>query len=241
MKKLLKITNLPWFTLVASVAALLLSARFYNRASGTGELLNHRHPAGIALLVLCGIVLLLLFLASRMLPKEGKLEELLPAAPIRGIGCFIGTVGIAISCILMATATDFMTILSLLLGIVAGVCLLFVGSQRMFKMQPHYVFYGLITLFFMILGLVRCRQWGAETQIMWYFFSLLAQVFLLLTVFQCTSVCANGKNARLLIFFSNAAVLFCCAAFPARNDPFFLTCAIWLMLDCCFFKLPVKE
>ena len=239
MKKFLNIAILPLFTLAVSLVGMLLSFLFYSDANA--ELLNHRHPAGTALLILSGVVLTVLFLATRKLPTEGKLEEMLPASAWRGIGCFIGTVGIAYCCIQNAKFTDFLTIIALISGILGGVCLLFVGTQRMFRLPPHYVFYGVLTVFFMFLGLVRCRQWGAETQVFWFFFSLLAQVFLLLTVFQYTSVCATGKSPKLLILFSHAAIFFSAVAFPARLDPFYLTSALWLALDGCFFRISEKE
>lgn len=240
MKKLLRFL-LPLGTLVAGLCGFMLSYLFYNAALGSSGLLNHRHPAAILLLVLSALVVGGLFLATRKLPTEGKLEDLLPASPLRGVGCFIGTVGIAYCCILNAKATDMLTIIALITGIIGGICLLFVGSQRLFRIAPHYLFYGILTVFFIFLGLVRCRQWGAEPQVLWFFFSLLAQVFLLLTVFEYTAICSTGKNPRSLIFFSHTAIFFCCAAFPAKQDPFYLTSALWLALDGCFFKIPNKE
>ncbi len=241
MKKLWNHLFLPLLTLVLSGCGMFLSALFYTSASGTGEMLNYRHPLAVILLIFSGLMLVFLFLATRKIPTEGTLEAFLPASPVRSIGSFIGTVGIAISCIQIATATDFLTIISLILGIFGGVCMLFVGAQRLLKMTPHYLFYSVLTLFFMVMGLVRCRQWGAETQVLWFFFSLVAQVFLLLTAFQYTSMCAIGKNPRNLILFSHCAIFFCCLAFPARNDFFYLTGAIWLALDCSFFKIPKEE
>ena len=241
MKKLFEPIYLSLFTLLAGACGMLLSTRFYDAAAISNELLDHTHPSSILLIVLCGIVLVALFVATRFIPTEGTLEELLPTSPLRGIGTFVGTVGIAICCIQNASGTDFLTIISLVVGIFAGICMLFVASQRLFRMDPHPLFYAVCTIFLMLLGLVRCRQWGAQTQVLWFFFSLVAQVFLLLTAFQYTSVCTTGKNTRNLIFCSHAAIFFCCAAFPARYDPFYLTSAIWLALDGCFFKIPKKE
>lgn len=241
MKKFSKITLLPLFTLAVSLVGLLLSFVFYSTVNSAGELLDHRHPAGVFLLILSGLVLLFMLLAVRKIPTEGKLEALLPASPLRGVGCFIGTVGIAYCCIQNAKFTDFLTIIALISGILGGVCLLFVGSQRMFRLPPHYLFYGILTVFFMFMGLVRCRQWGTETQVFRFFFGLIAQVLLLLTVFQYTAVCATGKNPRWLIYFSHAAIFFCCVAFPSHHDPFYLTSALWLLLDSCFFRIPEKE
>ena len=241
MKESLKTVLLPVGTLAASLGGLVLSSQFYTAATGTGNLLNHSHPLAVVLLIFSAVVLAVQFLATRKLPTQGKLEELLPASPLRGIGCFVGTVGIAYCCILNAKFTDFLTIIALVTGIVGGICLLFVGSQRLFRIEPHYLFYGILTVFFMFLGLVRCRQWGTETQILRFFFSLIAQVFLLLTVFEYTSVCSSRRNPRSLIFFSHAAIFFCCVAFPVNYDPFYLTSALWLALDGCFFKIPQQE
>lgn len=235
MKKFLNVLYLPWFTLASSLVALLLSYFFYSRAVGTGNLLRVSHPAGIALLILCGAVAAVLVLATRKIPRELSLETLLPSSPMRGVGCFIGTVGIAYSCILSTDFSEILSIPTLILGIIAGICMIFVACQRLFRMPAHYLFYGFLSIFFMCLGLLRCRQWGTETQVMRFFFGLLAYVFLLLTAFQYTSVCLAGKTARNLILFSHLSVFFCCAAFPAHNDPFYLTCALWLALDACFF------
>lgn len=227
-----------WFTVAVSILGALLSLWLYRDGMGIGQLLRTNHPAAILLMIVSVLAVAAFLFFARKLPKNIPFQEFLPANIFRGIGCFVGAIGFAYTCITNASTADTLSLLALILSIAGGVCLLFVGTQRLFGMDPHYLFYGLLTLFFMIQGLHRCRQWSAETQILMFLYPFLAQIFLLMTSCQFTFLSYGMPVIRSFSFHSSCAIFFCFVAFAATLDIFYLTCAIWLLLDGCFFKIP---
>lgn len=240
MKKL-KADLLPWITVAVSILGFFLSFWFYRDGMGLKNLLRPGHIASVLLIIVSVLAVVSLFLLSRKLPKMVAFNEFLPAKLIRSIGCLIGAVGFAYTCITGASTADTLSLLALVMSIVGAICLLFVGTQRLFGMDPHYLFYGLITLFFMVLGLHRCRLWGSETQILVYLFSLVSQIFLLMTSYHYTALSYGLPAVRGFCFYCGCAVFFCLVAFASEFDFLYLSCAIWLLLDGCFFKIPNKE
>ena len=230
-----------WFTVVASILGAALSFWLFRDGMGIKDLLRPSHPAVILLAVVSILAVAAFLMFARKLPKEVPFKEFLPANFLRGVGCFIGAIGFAYACITNASTADTLSLLALIMGVVGGVCLLFVGTQRLFGMDPHYLFYGLLTLFFMIQGLHRCRQWSSETQILMFLFPLMAQIFLLMTSCQFTFLSYGMPVIRSFGFYSCCAIFFCFVAFAATFDVFYLTCALWLLLDGCFFKIPEKK
>ena len=232
---------ISWLSVAAGGTAMGLSWWFYSAGVNFRGLAVSGHPSAVVLVIFTLLFAVGLVLLTRRLPRKTSFETLLPASVPRGIGSFIGAVGIAISCVQTASFSDFFGIAALVLGVLAAVCLLFAGSQRLFHMPPHALFYGLVNVFFIVMSLNRCRQWGAQTQVLLYFFPLLAQIFLLLSSYQYTALCVNGNNTRGFVLCTHGAVFFCCAAFPAQQDIFYLTSALWLILDGFFFRLPQER
>lgn len=241
MKKLLVTHIFPWLFLAAGIAGAALSRLLYTDGTDGKQLLISGHPAGTLLLLLSGAVLVFLAFAAWNMPRSAAYEKLFPQSVSRGVGCCIGAIGIAYSCIQQLSSMDTLSVLVLIAGMAAAICLLLTGTQRFFGMHPHYLFFVVLTVYLMVLGLAQCRHWGTQTQALRYLFRLLALLFLILSSYHHTILAAYGKNLRSYLFCSNAALFFCCVAFPADFSLFYLTAALWLVLDTRPIQLMKKE
>lgn len=231
MNKLISKFAFPWVSLAAGVLGFFLSRLLYTKGEDGARLLKTGHISGILLLILSAAVLIFLAFAIWKLPKTAKYDQIFPKSVSRGIGRCIGAVGIAYTCIVRLSEPGILSVLVLIFGIIAALLLLFSGTQRIFDIRPHYLLYAGITVYFMALGLSQCRNWGVQTQVLRYLFCLLGTLFLILTSYHHTIFAFNGKNLRSLLFCSSAALFFCLAAFPAELNFFYLTSAIWMLLD----------
>ena len=238
MKKARKASFLPWLTIAAGVAGGALARWFYTSGINYRNLIVAGHPSAILLLLFSAVYFGVLLLSVRTLPRQTCLPH---ASVLQMIGCFVGAVGIAITGVQALSRGDFLSILTLILGVLAAGCLIFAGIRRLFGLSAHYLLYGVLTVFFVVLGLNRCRVWGSQAQVLLYFFCLLAQIFLMLTSYQFTACACGEKNLRSFVFCCHAAVFCCCTAFWADFDPLYLTAAIWLVSDGCFCHLQKKE
>lgn len=241
MNKLICRYLLPWGTLAAGIGGFFLSRVLFTDGQDGKRLLITNHPAGILLLCLCVAVFGLLALAVFKLPKDAAYEKLFPKSGLRSIGRFLGAIGIAITCLRRFDTPDVLSVIVLVLGIAAALCLLLSASLQLFGIRPHYLFFFFVTVYFMALGLSLCRTWGSQPQVMRYLGSLLANLFLILYTYQHTAAAAGEKNTRALLLCGNAALFFCCVAFAKEFDFLYAASAIWLTLDVRPVKLTDKE
>lgn len=237
MNKLISKFTFPWVPLIAGAFGFFLSRKLYTKAT----LLKNNHPAGILLLVLSVAVLTFLAFAIWKLPKTAQYDTVYPKSVSRGIGRCIGAIGIAYTCIVRLSQQDVLSVLVLIFGIIAAFCLLFSGTQRIVGIHPHWLLYTGITVYFMVLGLAQCRNWGVQTQVLRYLFCLLGSMFLILASYHHTMLAYNGKNLRSLLFCQGAALFFCLVAFPAEYNFFYLTSALWMLFDTRPTGFSVKE
>ena len=231
MKINLKPTILPWFTLGAGGLGLCLQICLFRRMDEQG-LLPAKHFAGSLSFVLFALVLVVVFLCSRRLTPIHSYKLLFPADLPGAIGCAAGAVGFALAAF-SQPISNILAILHLVIGIAAAACVLLAGYCRFTGRYPVFWYSIVITVFFMLHLILRCRQWGAQPQLQFYFFPFLGTVFLLLSAYQRACLDA-GRGLRQWYVFFNQSALFCCLlAAAGENKLFFLTMAAWLGTNLC--------
>lgn len=239
MKKTYKTNLLPWLPLGLGGIGLALRLWLQSVIDGQG-LLPQFHISQILLLILTAATLVVLFLCGRPLHPVTKYARLFPGSLLRAIGCGIGAVGILIAAIMeLANANGALSIAAFVLGLLAAGCLGYVGLCRYKEICPSFLFYAVITVFFMLFAVCQCRGWGSEPQLMEYFFQLLCCVFLMLTGYYHTVLTSQKGSRRWFIFCSQAAVFFSCISLAGSHKLFYICMAAWLALDIC--SLRVKK
>ena len=234
MKKYLKPDSLPFLTVVLS--ALVLIFRVWLLLGGIDRkgLYVSGHIADTLSYILLAAAALGIWLCARSLQGDGKMRNLFPASLPGCAGCFVGGFGIVSAGFLETTKqTDMIWLLSLVIGIFAGIALMLTGLARRKGRRANYWLHSAVTVYFLIHLISRYRVWSSEPQLQEYFFPLLASVFLLICAYQRTCLDA-GFGSRKTYVFVNQMALFCSFASVTSKDRLFYFCmALWMLSALC--------
>ena len=240
MNKIFKPRLLPLFTLIASLIGFGLRLWLFLGGRDQRGLLPAGHIATILSFVLAAIVVAVLILCTRPLAPLGSYSKLFPAWLPAAIGCAAAAIGILYVNIRdLIAQPGFVTIITLVLGLVASAALLILGFCRLKGKHPSFWLQAAVTVYFMLHLISQYRLWSAESQLTVYFFPLLASVFLMLTAYHGAVLDADKTaNRRGYAFFNQAALFFCCMSLQGASWPFYLAMAAWVGTNLCSMKAP---
>lgn len=238
MKNLFKPTILPLFTLCAGVLGFLLRIWLY--ATGVDEkgLIITSHPANALIFILTALVIAVLFLCTRSLNAKHSYSELFPGSKTGAAGCFAAAAGILVTdTVEIFLKRDPITTATLILGLAAAACLLFLGFCRLKQLRPSFLFHTVVTVYMMLHPLSQYRLWSSDPQLQNYCFQLLASVFLLLACYHRTALDVKGGNCKWYALYNQAALFFCCLSLNTGSWLFYLTMAVWTATNLCSLKI----
>lgn len=213
---------LPFFTMGAGGLGLALRIWLFSAIDDKG-LLPVGHPADYTLYILTALTLGILYLATRKWkPQPGN------AYLIHTCACAIGGLGLILSAVRdfsgTSTGIAYASTIAILIG---GLVLLCMAVLKGFRKQLPYWLPAALTVVLMLNTVAQCRAWGAEPQLQVYFFPLLASIFLILSAYHKTVFTAKQKSAKLLAFFSQGALFFCCLSLNTPQWPFYFGMLCW--------------
>ena len=211
MKNPFRFSILPFFTMGAGGIGLCLRLWLFSAIDEKG-LLPASHPAELLLYILTAVVLGAVFLASR---------ETTPSPFPRGFRQIAEIVGNLVCCIclLVYGLTENGVLLSMIFCVVGSILMLLAALFAFKKKALPYGLAAALTVVLMVITVTRCRAWGAIPQLQYYFFPLLASIFLILSAYYRTVLAAKLGKRKHLAFFSQGALFFCCLSL--NSDPFF--------------------
>ena len=100
--------------------------------------------------------------------------------------------------------------------------------------QPHFLFHGLVSIFWVLRLVSQYRVWSPMPQLQTYIFQLLASVFIMLSCYQRTAFDANQGSRRRHTITHLAATFFSCLSVIQCQDWFlYATCALWAITNLC--------
>ena len=220
-----------WIASVGAAGALLQLWYFFTGIDSKG-LFVKGHPAAVSSLLLLAAVMLGLFLWTRSVARTPSVKKLLPASALSLIGSLIGGAGILATAVFELTKRiDLVALVCLLVGIGAAGCVVYGGICRLqgklpdFKTRPVIVVYCILHL------VSQYRIWSSQPQLALYFFPVLASVLLMVAVYQRSALEAGEKNAAAYGFFTGCAIVLCLLSTPTESGMFYMTMALWLLLD----------
>ena len=237
MKQVSKTGLYSFLTMLLGLIGLILRIWLFSSVDSKG-LLPAAHIADILSYVLLGIVLMVYCFGAKSISPECAYEDQFPASKIAAIGTGISALGFGASPFLLENANIFQNI-SMGLGVLAGLCLLYTAYCRLKGLRPHFLSHSAVCVFFIFWIMTCCRNWGSETQLQLYFFPLLACLFLLLATYSRAHMDINPNGHRKYFFFSQCALFCCFLSLPNENGLFYLSAIVWLTADYCI--LPPKE
>ena len=242
MNRYLKPSCLPFMTLAAGILGLAL--RLWLMATGVDVkgLLVTTHPAHILVFVLTALVMGFLALAVRPLDALKHYTDLFPRKPLAGFGCIAAAVGILLVCLQdRSKRADMVTNVSLILGVLAAICLVLIAICRFNGRRPFFGLHCIVTLFMMVHLVSQYRLFSSEPQLQVYFFPLLGSVSLMLTAYYSAVLDARKSSRRWFVFCNQSALFFCCVSVCGESWLFYLTMAFWMFTGLCSLDMTAPE
>lgn len=232
MKHTCNRSYLPLLTAVAGLAGLGLRAWLFFLTDDRGLL-----PAGHISSWILGILTLAvgvgLLLAVRPLNPVRKYCRMFPPSLPGAVGSAIAALGVLGHAIRQAAASNLFSLICLLLGILAAVSMGFAAYFRWKGKQPSVFPHAALALYLILHALFQCRQWGTEPQLVYYFYPLLACIFLMITAYQQAALTLLKGNRCNFVLVRMAALYFCCVSICSSSPLFYLSMAFWTGLDQC--------
>lgn len=235
MKRFVNPINLPLWTLLTGGVGLLL--RVWLMTSGVDQkgFFVTGHLAGILLFLLVIGAIVSLFLLTRDLVEAGKYEFNFPASDIGSYGAYIAAAGIGISSFVdIFLASDTLSMLAALFGMIAALLLVLTGSARRRGTVPSMLIHIGICVYLVLRLVCYYRHWNADPQILDYCFQLVATACLMLATYQRATFDAREGKRRPYAFWSLATIFFSCISLIGwSNILFFLSVIVWQITDLC--------
>lgn len=242
MKRYFKPSNLPFVTLIAGAVGLAL--RMWLMAAGVDVkgLLVTTHPAHVLVFVLTALALGYIFIAVRPLNPVGQYSDLFPKNPLASAGCIAAAIGVLLACLQeRGKRADMVTNVSLILGVLAAVCLVLIAICRFQGRRPFFGLHCIVTLFMMVHLISQYRLFSSEPQLQVYFFPLLGSVSLMLTAYYSAVLDARKSSRRWFVFCNQSALFFCCVSICSEIGLFYLTMAFWMFTGLCSLDMTAPE
>ncbi len=234
VKTPLKYSRLPLWIGLAGLAGFSLRCWLYSAGMDEKGLFLAGHMAGTLSYLLTAAVLVFLGIWCLGVVRTPGYARLFPPSCLPLIGAMIGCAGIfATDVYELLQLMDLVSLLCFLTGLAACGCLLYTGFCRLKGRRPDSVFRGVVTVYCMIHLISQYRLWNTIPQLQLYFFQVLSSVFLMLAAYEHTAMDLGCASAGRYVFFSMSAAFFCLLAAAGSNRFFYLTMALWLLLDTC--------
>lgn len=230
MKRFPKTEFLSLFSILLGIIGMALQSWLLSAMDSKG-LLPYHHIGGTLTFILLALVVAGCFFFFRNVKTDKDIAQMFPRTPLAA-GSILAAVGIGFSAF-SSGAADTLSFLVQILGVLSALALGYVGFCRLKGKRPHFLLYALIALFLILRTLTYCRGWSAETQVSLFFFPLLANLFLLLTVYYRSALEASLKNCRQFMLFRQLTLFCCLLSMPGGDWLFYLSGAVWVATDFC--------
>ena len=223
MKQFIRNHILPLFPLAAGIMGLLLRVWLFSTIDEKG-LLPAKHFADTSLYILTAVTLAGVFLLSRNQKFKPVGKDFCRFS--MALGCLLGGIGIIFTGLRYQNARfSGIAVVACLIG---GLVLLAMAVLKCFNKKIPYSLPAILTASFMLDTVAQCQIWGAVSQLQEYFFPLMAAVFLILSAYHTTLYAAGTGKSKLLVFFTQSAIFFCCTCLNTSRWPLYLGLLFWV-------------
>ena len=216
---------LPLFTMGAGGLGLALRIWLFSSIDERG-LLPAGHPADAMLYILTALTLGVLFLATRQLvPRRIHRNHLRLGTTV---AYALGGLGLILAALLeLAGSTARLALIATIASLLGGLLMFFMAALKFFRKKLPYWLTAALTAVLMLDTVAQCQVWGAVPQLQEYFFPLLASIFLILSAYYKTTLLAHQGKPKLLAFFSQGALFFCCVSLNTAQWPLYMGMMCW--------------
>lgn len=242
MKKLLHPKNLPMNVTCVGLVGFLLHLWALGSGPDTEGLYALAAFPWILLLIVTVAVPFAIIYLTRPLGEPLKYTLNFPASVVSAVGTLLGALAIALAGIRSFSETpDALGVVTGVLGIAGGVCLLFVAYARLRGGKVNFLYHLIACIFLALRTFNQCKLWSNQPQITPFLFYFMAQICAMLAVYQLCAFDVDLGKRRTSLFWSLMTVYLCLVALPATKDVLFCGCiAIWMLTNLCSLR-PVKK
>lgn len=220
-----------WVAGAGALGAALQGWYFFTGIDNKGLFLK-AHPAVAPSYLLLAVVMLGLFLWKQSVVRTPCVKKLFPVSSLAFVGSLLGCAGILYTAASELTQlTDLVALLCLAAGLGAAGCLVYGGICRLQGKLPNIYARTVVIAYFILHLVCQYRVWSSQPQLSLYFFPLLASVLLMGAAYQRAALEAEEKTAGSYGFFTGSAIVLCLFSLPGENGLFYLSMALWLLLD----------
>lgn len=231
MKKSCDLSRISYVTLGAGILGIGLRLWLYATGVDQKGLLLENHPAGILSFVLTAVFFAWLFwlVKGNKLSVKGNTRV---ASIVAAAGCMVAGVAVGAAGIREYIADGAaLSLMTMAVCICAGVALIYVGLCRLQCRKPAQAAHVVMLVAFILLLISHYRSWSKEPQLQAYFFTFMAGMFLLFSVF-CRAVWdMQNKGLNQMVYASQAALFLCCMSVMGDMPWFYLAMALWMAAD----------
>lgn len=216
---------LPLFPLGTGVLGLALRLWLFSATDEKG-LLPAGHPAEYALFLLTALTMGVVFLATRNLRPRKVNKTFLHL--FGTCAYLLGGAGlIATALFVLPGSTIRLATVAKIISLAGGLLMFYMAALKYLRKRLPYWLPAMLTVVLMGDTVAQCQAWGTIPQLQLYFFPLMASVFLILSAYHKTTYAAREGNLRLLAFFSQCALFFCCLSLTTKQWPLYLGMLFW--------------
>ncbi len=234
MEILKKISLPPWLALVLGVPAMVSMAVLCRTGLDANRLFDHSHPAVLLLWLLTGALILLVVLAVRPLTGKLRYSRLFPASSDGALGLIGATAAVAWSglTIIWGEVSGLETAVGIL-GLVSALALGYLTWCR-YTGQPHSILaWALVTFYLLLRLLVSYRTWSSQTDLLHFFFPLLASVTMALAFYHRGAFILGMGSRRMYLGCTQICAFCSLVTLGASFDIFYAGAVLWSLLDVC--------
>ena len=216
---------LPLFPIAAGAIGLALRVWLFSATDDKG-LLPAGHPANYALYLLTAVTLGILFLATRELHSRRISRKFVRLSGT--CAYFLAGLGLLSTAVwVLPGSTIRLARVAMVVSVAGGLVMFYSAFLKLCRKRLPYWLPAMLAVVLMLDTVAQCQAWGTEPQLQVYFFPLMASVFLILSAYQKTAYAAGRGNPKLLAFFSQSALFFCCLSLDTPQWPLFAGMLFW--------------
>ncbi len=230
-------------TLAAAGVGMLLRLWLLLVGEDDKALYPANHISWILLMLLSAALLIFLFLLARFAGKNRFYGPNFPASLPGAVGYALAGMGMIVANIPNLTGKGmFLYTLTAAMGLAAGAALLWGGFSRWQGKKPHFAVFMAPCVYFCLRLFSLGHDWGDEPEMNRFLMSFLATVACVLSCWQLWGFSVDLGNRSITLLSSLMAVYLCLVSIPGNEDwLLYLTVAVWLYLNLCRKKAPVRR
>ena len=239
MKKYLRYADV--LVLFAGAVGLLLQLIIHLGGTDEKNLYPHNHPAWVLLCLFSVAVLVFLWALTRQVGVDTSFHKNFPASTLGAVTTALAAVGIAVTA--LATFNGkLLNTLGGLAGLLSAAGLLLAAWSRFRGQRPHFLCHAMPAAFFALRIFLLGQELGAEPEAVRYLFQMFASMALVLACYQLWGFAVDMGHRDKCLFWTLTSAYLCITAVAAKeNWLLYLTCAPWMLTNCCSLKYLPKR